>query len=234
MSSKWQRSIYWRAFEDARSSIGFETGERALIAVAIVVIAFIFVWLAEGWDIAKSQVPIILSSSITFILIFSLVYVRKLFTIPEKPVQIIIGKDAPFETVEPSGLNRARVVRVKLQNNIPAVISKGKLQVLNLDPDNNGHKDFPLKDDISLGPKGHTFVEVVSYHEGTSEAPAGPWIRLSIPIGVEYSGVSLLGNLPLRSHKFCLKFSSLDDIFDEIYCRIFLDSDHIIHLEEWN
>jgi hypothetical protein len=65
---RWRRGVHWRALEEAGRAIGFETGGRAMIAIAAVVVAFVFVWLAEGWDIAKSQLPIILSSSATFIL----------------------------------------------------------------------------------------------------------------------------------------------------------------------
>lgn len=233
MASKWQRSIYWRAFEEARSSLGVETGERALIAVAVVVIAFTVVWLVAGWDIAKSQLPIILSSSATFILIFSLVYVRKLFTIPAKSFQIILGKRTPYETVEPSGVNRNRIVRVKLQNNTNTEIN-GELHLRNLDPPNDAFKNFLLEDRITIGRHNNTFIGVAAYSEGTSESLAGPWIQLIIPNPGGYCMPATYGHLPLRSHTFHLRFSSLDDIFDEVYCRIFLDSYHVLHLEEWS
>jgi hypothetical protein len=51
-----------------------------------------------------------------------------------KRIKIIIGTGAPYETVEPVGVNRRRTIRVRIENNTDAEISNGKLQVLNLDP----------------------------------------------------------------------------------------------------
>jgi hypothetical protein len=197
--------------------------ERALIPVAVVVVGFAFVWLAAGWDTAKSQLPIILSSSGAFILILSLVYGWKFFTVPEKSVEISIGTA--------NTANGIRTVRAKLQNNTRSAIL-GSLRLLNLAPPNNGHDGLPLKGEIAIAPHSHRFIDVASYPDRASEV-SGSRILLSIPDFDGFVMPSTFGNLPIRSHKFHLTFSSLEGgIFDEISCRLFVDCDHILHLEE--
>ena len=233
MAPKWQRSIYWRAFEGARHALGIETGERALIPVVVVVVGFAFVWLSEGWNIAKSQLPIIKSSFVAFIIIFFLMYVLKCLTIPKKSFQIILGRDEPYTTIAPSGANMTRTVRVMLRNNMNSEIPNGKVHLLNLTPPNGEYECFLLKDNITIGPHKNIFIDVASYNEGTSELTIGSWITLIIP----RPGVFMprtFGFLPIRSHTFYLKFSSLGGISDEIYCRIFVDLDHVLKIEEWS
>jgi hypothetical protein len=151
------------------------------------------------------------------ILIFSLVYIRKLVTIPAKSFQISVGEDEP-----PVG--GVHIARVKLQNNASTGISNGELHVRNLDPPNNGYKDFRLDDRIAIGHRNHIFINVASYEEG------GELLRLLIPSN-GFSEPETFGNLPARSHKFHLRFSSLDDS-DEIYCRLFVSPNKVLHLEE--
>jgi hypothetical protein len=235
MWAKWQRSIYWRALEEARYTIGIaETGERAMILIVFTVAGIAVIWLMGERDIAKSELLIRSSEFVALVfLTFPIIYVCKLFTIPAKSFQIILGTGNPYETVEPSGVNRNRIVRVKLQNNTNTEIN-GKLHLLNLDPPNNGFKDFLLKDRITMGRHKNTFIGVAAYSEGTSEALAGPWIQLIIPDTGGYLMPATYGHLPIRSHTFHLKFSSLDEIIDEVHCRIFLDSYRVLHLEEWS
>jgi hypothetical protein len=226
MAPKWRRSIYWRALEEAISSLGIETGERALIAAAVVAVGFTFVWLAAGWDVAKSQLPIILASSAAFILIFFLVYFLKIFTIPKQSVQIVIGNGEPYETRKPYGINSVRIIRVMLKNNTSSEISNGALHIRNLEPPNNGFSDLLLESSVTIGPHTHTFIDVASF--------GGSWIQFIIPHPGGYFMSETFNRLPVKSHKFHLIFSSLDETFDEIYCRLFIDFDHKIQLEEWS
>jgi hypothetical protein len=158
MWAKWQRSIYWRALEEARYTIGIaETGERAMILIVFTVAGIAVIWLMGERDIAKSELLIRSSEFVALVfLTFPIIYVCKLFTIPAKSFQIILGTGNPYETVEPSGVNRNRIVRVKLQNNTNTEIN-GKLHLLNLDPPNNGFKDFLLKDRITMGRQEHIY-----------------------------------------------------------------------------
>jgi hypothetical protein len=149
----------------------------------------------------------------------------------KQPLQIILGTGEPFETVEPSGANRSRTVRVKLQNNTGTEISNGTLKILNLDPANNGYKDFLLKDYITIGPHGRIFIGVAAYNEGTSEALVGQWIQLITPNIGGYIMPSTFGHLPIIPHTFHLNFSCLNGIYDEVYCRLRVDSDNVLHLE---
>jgi len=119
------------------------------------------------------------------------------------------------------------------QNNTDTEISNGKLQLLNLDPPNNGYKDFFLKDGIIIGANKYTYVDVAAHNGGTSEALSGSWVQLIIPDSGGFLMPATFGLLPVNSsHTFQLKFSSLDGIFDEIYCRLYVDSAHVIHLED--
>jgi hypothetical protein len=153
-------------------------------------------------------------------------------SLPSRPCQIVIGTGKPYETVEPSGVNRTRVVRVKIQNNTAAEISNGTLKLINLDPPNNGYKDFLLKDYITIGPHGRIFIGVAAYNEGTSEALVGQWIQLIIPSAAGYFMPATFGHLPVGiPHTFHLNFSCLSGIYDEVYCRLHVDSDNVLHLE---
>jgi hypothetical protein len=205
-----------------------------MITIVIACVGIVAIWLIFGPDIAQSELWVKLSVLGGIGCVFSFVYVYKLFTIPAKSFQIILGTGNPYETVELSGVNRNRIVRVKLQNNTNTEISNGELHLRNLDPSNNGLKDFLLEDHITIGRHTNTFIRVAAYSEGTSEALAGPWIQLIIPNSGGYLMPATYGHLPIRSHTFHLKFSFLDDIFDEVHCRIFLDSYHVLHLEEWS
>jgi hypothetical protein len=153
---------------------------------------------------------------------------------PSSRAKIIFGTGHPFETVAQSGVNRSRTVRVKILNETDAEISNGMLQLLGLDPPNRDHKDFLLKNGVTIGPRGHIFVDIAAYNEGTSQAKPGPWIRLLIPIPGGYLFSSLPGNLPITPHTFHLRFSSLEGgTLDEVYCRFSVDQNHILHLEDW-
>jgi hypothetical protein len=181
MAPRWRRRIIQRrAIEEARSILKIETGERAMIAVVAAVGVISAIWLMGGRDIAQSELVLKLSSTAVIIFLFPLVFVWKLLTIPEKLGQIVLGKGKSYVRVEPSGLNRTRIVRVMLKNNTSAEISNGNLHIRNLDPPNNGYKDFLLEDRITLGPHKNTFIDVAAYNEGTSEA-------LSVDT-IDYSG----------------------------------------------
>ena len=148
--------------------------------------------------------------------------------------RIVLGTGKPYETVEPSGVNRSRTVRVKIQNETDIEISNGTLQLLNLDPPNKDHKDFLIEDGITIGPRGHTFVRIAAYNEGTSQARVGIWIQLLLPPPPGGFFGPFPGHLPVTPHTFYLRFSCLEGgCFDEVYCRIFVDQNHILHLENW-
>jgi hypothetical protein len=227
MASEWQRSFYWRALEEAKHALGIGTREHAMIAILLAIIVIVLIWFTAGRNIAASELLIRLASTAAIFLIFPLVYVWKFFTIPAKSAQIVLGTGTPYETIEPHGVTRTCTVRVKLQNNTRTEISNGKLQIRNLDPPTDGYKDFLLKDHITIGPHGNTFIGVAAYSSGIS-------IHLIIPPTGEYLMSSIFNILPIRSHTFYIIFSSLDEVLDEIYCRFFVNFDHILKLEEWS
>jgi hypothetical protein len=146
--------------------------------------------------------------------------------------KIVFGTGYDFEIVQPSGVNRARTVSIRIENNTDSEIADGRIDILNLDPPADGHENLLLKGEIRLAPHKHTFIPVAFYNEGTSRAKPGTWIRLAIPIAPVYGGGP--GNLPLQPHTFHLKFSSAEfGMFDEVACRLFVDSGHVLHLEDW-
>ena len=154
----------------------------------------------------------------------------------QQPVRakIIFGTDHPFETTAVAGKNKNWTVRVKIENAPDAEISNGTVSILNLDPPQNDHRNFFLKGDITIGPRRHTFIDVAYYSEGTSEALPGPWIKLCVPIPAGFHFNTLPGTLPLVSHTLQLRFWSLEDgTLDEVHCRLFVDENHILQLENW-
>jgi hypothetical protein len=147
-------------------------------------------------------------------------------------VKIVIRAGDRFEIVQPSGVNRTRTVSVKIENNTDNEISDGRLDILNLDPPAHGHEKLLLKGEIRLSARKHTFIPVAHYNEGTSQAKVGTWIRLAIPIAPVFGGGP--GNLPVQPHTFLLKFSSPESgLFDEIACRLSVDANHVLHLDDW-
>jgi hypothetical protein len=205
-----------------------------MIAFVVAIVAIAAIWLMGEQDIARHELIIKLSASAAIISLFPFVWGWKLFTIPKKSFQIILGRVDPYTTIEPSGANLTRTVRAMLKNNTRDGVSNGELRLLNLNPPNDEYKDFLLEDRIIIGPRSSTFIDIAAYNEGTPEAPVGSWIQLIIPNPGGYFMPATFGHLPIRSHTFHLQFSSLDDIFDDICCRIFVDSDHVLHLEGWS
>ena len=88
-----------------------------------------------------------------------------------------------------------------------------------------------MKDYIIIPANGHTFVDIAAYTEGTSEHPPGQWISLIVPPGGGF--FETRPNLPVRSYKFHLRFSDIGGASDQIFCRLFVDAEHVLHLEEW-
>jgi hypothetical protein len=230
MASRWRKSLLRRAFEEAIYAL-FESGERAMIAFMVAVVGVAAIWLMGAQDIARHELIGKLSASAVIILFFPFIWGWKFFTIPKKPAQIIIG---PYATTEPSGANLTRTVRVMLKNNTSDTLSNGNLHIRHLEPPNNGYGNFLLEDKITLGPHKSTFIDVAAYNVGTAQALIGSWIQLIIPNSSGYLMAATFGRLPVRSHKFRLAFSSLNEILDEVPCRLFVDSDHFLQLEEWN
>jgi len=152
--------------------------------------------------------------------------------IPSNPVQIVLDTKEPFVSVESAGANRRRIVRVKIENNTGVAISNGKLQVLNLDPPYRDQTEFLLRGEILIPPHGHVFVDIAYYDEGTSKAPPGKWMYLVVPSGAFFA--EAIPTLPIETpHTFHLKFSTLEaGLFHEIYCRLYVDNDHVLHLEK--
>ena len=156
---------------------------------------------------------------------------RSLVPQGSKPIQIVFRNEAPFVTVAPAGVNRRRMIRVRIDNNTDKAISNGRLDVSDLDPPYRDHPNWLLKDAISVAPHDHTFVEVVYYDEGSSQAKPGTIMRLAVPIGGGFFAEAY-PSLPLTPHTFFLKFSTLErGLSDEMYCKIYVASDHVLHFE---
>ena len=146
-------------------------------------------------------------------------------------VKIEFKNEDPFVKVETAGVNRRRMIRVRIDNNTDKAISNGRLDVLDLDPPYRNTANWLLKDAISIGPHDYTFIKVVYYDEGASQAKPGTTMRLAVPMSGGVFAESY-PNLPLTLHTFFLKFSTLErGLFDQMYCRIYVDDDHILHFE---
>jgi hypothetical protein len=147
------------------------------------------------------------------------------------PVKIIFKNEPPFVTVNPAGVNRRRMVRVRIDNNTDKTITNGRLDVSDLDPPYRDNANWLLKDAISIAPHDHTFVEVVYYDEGSSQAKPGTTIGLAVPMGGGFFAEAY-PNLPITPHTLFLTFSTLEGGFsDKIYCKVFVDSNHVLHFE---
>jgi hypothetical protein len=149
----------------------------------------------------------------------------------QQSLQIIVGKDVPYETVEAAGVNRRRTIRVKVENNTSTAVSNGALRAINLDPPYRNQTEFLLKSDIAIPAHGHVFVDVAYYDEGSSQGRRSDFMYLVAPTGAFFA--EAIPALPITTpHTFHLKLSTIESgLFVEIYCRLFVDTDHILHIE---
>jgi hypothetical protein len=155
---------------------------------------------------------------------------------------IAIGNGAPFESIEPVGVNRNRQIRVNIKNNTDIVIVDGRLHIIGLDPpkrlfnDPNGVAfiDFLLRDNITVPANGNVFINVAYRWEGSSQAEPSPFIGINIQPSGTFFNQADFGKLPMASHKFHLRFSSVVETYCEIYCRLFINSNGTLRLEEWD
>jgi hypothetical protein len=150
----------------------------------------------------------------------------------DKSFEIIVSSGGLFEVLAPSGVNMARVIRVKIENNTDRFLPNGSLSVLSLDPPLRGNADWLLTSSIVIKDHSHTFVDVAGYTEGTWEHPPGTTIALIAPAQTGPFAESRPW-LPLQAHKFRLRFWTPEGDSDEVFCRLFVDSNNIVRLEEW-
>ena len=150
--------------------------------------------------------------------------------IPTKDVQIIVGQEGPFETIN---ANRTKIVRVKIQNNTKSEIANGRLGIVNLYPANSGVSECELKSDITIGPNACPFIDIAYYRIRLSGLPDSPYIKFAVPmVGGFFAEAYTFANLTLNEHTFHLRFSRFTEIYDEIFCRLYLDVEHVLRLEE--
>lgn len=159
-------------------------------------------------------------------------YVRAAPEETKQPFKIRLGSGPPYEFVAPVGVNMARTISIKIENNTNNFVPNGRLVVDNLDPPCNGNSKWLLSESVVIAAGSHTIVNVAGYSEGTSSYPPGSFITLIAPAqnGTFAESYPLL---PVRSHKFTLRFSTAEGLGDEIYCRLYVDKNHRLYLENW-
>src|SRR5271165_6160453 len=147
-------------------------------------------------------------------------------------IEVILGAEAPFATVEPAGVNMRSIVRVRLRNNSTVGVANCKLDIANLDPPNKGKSECALKTDIVIGPKSDQFVDVASYDIGSSQGLPSRHIRLVVPrVGGFFAEAYAYADLPLLRHTFHLRLSRFSEVHDEKFCALYLDTQGVLRLE---
>jgi hypothetical protein len=147
-------------------------------------------------------------------------------------VKLIVGRGAPYESIEPPGSNRRNFVRVCLQNKSSLEVANIELDIVGLHPPNEGTFDFNLKSDITIGPHSERFVDVAYYDIDSSQAPSVRHIGLAVPrVGGYFAEAYSFASLPLTAHSFSLRLSRFSEVLDEISCRLFLDNQGLLKLE---
>jgi len=147
-------------------------------------------------------------------------------------IEVILGAEAPFATVEPAGVNMRSIVRVRLRNNSTVGVANCKLDIANLDPPNKGKSECALKTDIVIGPKSDQFVDVASYDIGSSQGLPSRHIRLVVPrVGGFFAEAYAYADLPLLRHTFHLRLSRFSEVYDEKFCALYLDTQGVLRLE---
>ncbi len=147
-------------------------------------------------------------------------------------VEINVGRGAPYESIEPAGVNKRQFVRVCLQNKSLIEVANCKLDIVGLDPPNEKTSECNLKSDITIGPNSERFVDVAYYDIGSSQALAGRHIGLAVPqVGGFFAEAYSFARLPLTAHSFNLRLSRFSEVYDEISCRLFIDNQGLLKLE---
>jgi hypothetical protein len=149
-----------------------------------------------------------------------------------KPFELSLGTGASYEFIAAIGINRGRTVRVKIRNNTDTLITQGKLFIYDLDPPFRDNSQYLLREMIAIDRHGEYLVDVATYAEGTSVAPPGTWINLNVPRG-GFAFAESLPLLPVRSHTMRLHFVNIDGQSDDVFCRLYVDDTHVLHLEDW-
>jgi hypothetical protein len=119
-------------------------------------------------------------------------------------------------------------IRVKITNGTESMLTGAKLSVINLNPANAGHRDFPLEKSITLPAGENTYVNVASHTEGIEADQNLMCLQTSCPSGFAApAGFGILTG----EHRLQLRLTRNDTHLAEIYCRLYVDDHNVIRLE---
>jgi hypothetical protein len=153
-----------------------------------------------------------------------------------KPIRIVLGTDAPYESDGRAGSYRRRFVRVKLQNASPESFANCRLDIVNIRPANQGVDRYVLKDDITLAANSDLFVNVAHHDSDPGLRSSGKEIHLDVSTVRDslptFTIAHSVAALPAKQHTCELQLLCFSNVYDGVICRIFLDRNGTLRLEE--
>jgi hypothetical protein len=81
MVIKYWKAVHKRALKEARHALWIETGERAVIAIAVIGLSIVLLWIVGGRELATTEIIIRATVTAAFIFVFPFVYLWKLHLI---------------------------------------------------------------------------------------------------------------------------------------------------------
>ncbi len=142
-------------------------------------------------------------------------------------IQTGIGADYDRRTPSRFG-GVLHIIRAKIINATGIALSQARVSIVNLNPANAGHRDFPLERGITLAAGDSTYVNVASHQEGSEANKDLMCLQTSYPGGfITPAGYGIL----IGEHRLQLRLTRDKTILAEIFCRLYIDDHDVMRLE---
>jgi hypothetical protein len=97
MVIKYWKAVHTRALKEARHALWIETGERAVIAIAVIGVPIVLIWFVGGREMATTEIIIRAAVTAAIIFVFPFVYLWKLGSLPATMNNDLIKQISAYE-----------------------------------------------------------------------------------------------------------------------------------------
>jgi hypothetical protein len=97
MVIKYWKAVHKRALKEARHALWIETGERAVIAIAVIGVSIVLLWIVGGREMATTEIIIRAAVTAAIIFVFPFVYLWKLTSLPATMNNDLVQQISAYE-----------------------------------------------------------------------------------------------------------------------------------------
>jgi hypothetical protein len=97
MVIKYWKAVHKRALKEARHALWIETGERAVIAIAMIGVSIVLIWVVGGREMATTAIIIRAAVTAAIIFVFPFVYLWKLASLPATMNNDLVQQISAYE-----------------------------------------------------------------------------------------------------------------------------------------